>query len=99
MLSLREAPQATDTRLQQPPAFPGTIAQQLTVVNPFLLNSATYLVLVGQSTLGPLCLPAELAQGPVILADILVVLPLDELDEVLHDSLVEVLSCTSPDTM
>lgn len=53
-----------------------------------------YLVLIGQSALGPFCLPTELAKSPVVLADVSVVLPLDELDEVLHDPLIKVLTCT-----
>ena len=54
-----------------------------------------YLVLVAQCTFGALSLTSKLAQSALVLADVLVVLLLDELDEVLHDSLIKVLTCSS----
>ena len=52
-------------------------------------------MLVAECSFGALRLPSELAQSALVLADILVVLLLDELDEVLHDPLVKVLTCPS----
>ena len=49
-------------------------------------------MLGGQGSLGTLGLTAELLQSAGVAGDILLVLLLDELDEVLHDVLVKVLS-------
>ena len=51
------------------------------------------LVLVGQRTLGALGLTAQLLHSLHVLGDVLTVLLLDQLHEVLHDTLVEILTC------
>ena len=51
-----------------------------------------HLVLAGQCTLGTLCLTPELLQSASILGDVDLVLLLDEFDEVLHHTLVKVLT-------
>jgi hypothetical protein len=56
------------------------------------LNLYTDLVLVAEGSLGTLSFPPQLSKSTVVLADVLAVLLLDQLDEVLHDSLVKVLT-------
>lgn len=56
------------------------------------LNLNTDLVLVAEGPLGTLSFPPQLSKSTVVLADVLAVLLLDQLDEVLHDSLVKVLT-------
>lgn len=51
-----------------------------------------HLVLRGEGTLCTLSLTAQLLQGAVVLADVHLVLLLDQLDEVVHHAVVEVLS-------
>jgi hypothetical protein len=50
-------------------------------------------VLAGQGALGALGLAAQLLQRARVAADVLLELLLDQLDEVLHHALVEVLAC------
>lgn len=56
-------------------------------------DHTTHLVLAGQGTLGALSLAAQLLQGPAVTRDVLLVLLLDQLDEVLHHTLIKVLTC------
>ena len=49
-----------------------------------------HLVLGGEGTLGALGLPAQLLQRAAVLADVRLVLLLDQLDEVVHHTVVEV---------
>mmetsp|Transcript_28988 Transcript_28988/g.81655 ORF Transcript_28988/g.81655 Transcript_28988/m.81655 type:complete len:550 (-) Transcript_28988:41-1690(-) len=56
------------------------------------LDLNLHLMLVRQGTLGALSLTTELLLCTLVLADILLVLLLDKLNEVLHDALVEVLA-------
>lgn len=49
-------------------------------------------MLAGKCTLGTLSFPPQLLQGALVAADIHAVLALDQLDEVLHDTLVKVLA-------
>lgn len=46
----------------------------------------------GKGTLGPLGLAPQFLQSSVVLLDIHLVLPLDQLDEVVHDSVIEIFS-------
>jgi hypothetical protein len=50
------------------------------------------LVLVAQGSLGTLSFPPQLPKSMAVLADVLVVLLLDQLDEVFHDPLVKILT-------
>lgn len=56
------------------------------------LRSGLYLVLGGEGALGTLGFAAQLLQGAIVLADVHLVLLLDQLDEVVHHAVVKVLS-------
>lgn len=51
-----------------------------------------YLVSRGEGPLGTLCFPPQLLEGPAVLLDVNLVLALDQLDEVIHDAVVEILA-------
>lgn len=55
-------------------------------------KKGSHLVLGGEGTLGTLGLAAQLLEGAVVLADVHLVLLLDQLDEVVHHAVVKVLS-------
>lgn len=58
------------------------------------LNFYSDLVLTTQSSLSTLTLPPQLSECPVVLADVLAVLLLDQLNEVIHDSVIKILTCS-----
>lgn len=72
---------------------PGT-GQRLREIGPVKegLDLNADLVLVAEGPLSTLSFPPQLSKSTVVLADVLAVLLLDQLDEVLHDPLVKVLT-------
>lgn len=62
------------------------------------LDLYTDLVLTTQGSLCTLSFPPQFSKSSVILADVLSVLLLDQLDEVFHDSLIKILTCRDNQT-
>jgi hypothetical protein len=69
-------------------------SQRLREVGPVKegLDLNSDLVLVAQGSLGTVSFPPQLPKSTVVLADVLDVLLLDQLDEVFHDPLVKILT-------